>query len=131
MSQPQDLRPVEFIDNYFPVIDGVTETVHEYAKRMNALVVCPAMEKCYREKYDFPYELQTARTIRVPFSRYASAVPALDGKLPEKIAEYRRQLRIYASLLRGLADGRETTMQLFFTADKFINNRMFRSNYHI
>lgn len=89
MSQPQDLCPVEFIDNYFPVIDGVTETVHEYAKRMNALVVCPAMEKCYREKYDFPYELQTARTIRVPFSRYASAVPALDGKLPEKIAEYR------------------------------------------
>jgi len=89
MTQPQDLRPVEFIDNYFPVIDGVTETVHEYAQRMNAMVVCPAMEKCYREKYDFPYELQTARTIRAPFSRYASAVPALDGKLPEKIAEHR------------------------------------------
>jgi glycosyltransferase involved in cell wall biosynthesis len=88
MSKQQDLRPVEFIDNYFPVIDGVTETVHEYAKRMNALVVCPAMEKCYREKYDFPYELQTSRTVRAPFSRYASAVPVLDGKLPEKIAQH-------------------------------------------
>ena len=49
MSQARDLRPVEFIDNYFPVIDGVTETVHEYARHMNALVVCPAMENCYRE----------------------------------------------------------------------------------
>lgn len=88
MSPIHDLRPVEFIDNYFPVIDGVTETVHEYAKRMNALVVCPAMEKCYREKYDFPYELQPAKTIRAPFSRYASALPALDGKLPERIAEH-------------------------------------------
>ena len=88
MSQVRDLHPVEFIDNYFPVIDGVTETVHEYAQRMNALVVCPAMEKCYREKYDFPYELQPSRTLRIPFSRYASAMPALDGKLPEAIARH-------------------------------------------
>ena len=81
MSEKQALRPVEFIDNYFPVIDGVTETVHEYARHMNAPVVCPAMESRYLEKHGFPYPVLTSLTLRIPFSRYASAVPALDGKL--------------------------------------------------
>ena len=39
MNESQALRSTQFIDNYFPVIDGVTETVHEYAKHMNATVV--------------------------------------------------------------------------------------------
>ena len=82
------LHPVQFIDNYFPVIDGVTETVHEYARHMeNATVVCPEMESRYLEKYDFPYRLVTSRTLRAPFSRYAGAVPALDRQLAGKIAE--------------------------------------------
>ena len=77
----ENLRPVLFIDNYFPVIDGVTETVHEYARHMDCPVVCPAMEGRYLEKNDFPYEVLTSRTLRAPFTRYASAVPKLDGKL--------------------------------------------------
>ena len=87
MNPEKELHPILFIDNYFPVIDGVTETVHEYAKRMNATVVCPEMESHYMEKHDFPYPLMTAKTIRAPFSRYASAVPALDGVLPKRIAQ--------------------------------------------
>ena len=87
MSQNRPLRSVQFIDNYFPVIDGVTETVHEYARHMDAVVVCPAMESRYLEKHDFPYPVLTSGTIRVPFSRYASAVPKLDPKLPAQIAE--------------------------------------------
>ena len=55
MNNGQMIRAVQFIDNYFPVIDGVTETVHEYAKHMNAMVVCPAMESHYHEKNDFPF----------------------------------------------------------------------------
>ena len=88
MSESRSVRPVLFIDNYFPVIDGVTETVHEYARHMNdAVVVCPAMEGRYLEKNDFPYEVLTSRTLRAPFTRYASAVPKLDGKLADEIAE--------------------------------------------
>ena len=86
MSEKQALRPVEFIDNYFQVIDGVTETVHEYARHMNAPVVCPAMESRYLEKHEFPYPVLTSLTLRTPFSRYASALPALDGKLAGRIA---------------------------------------------
>ncbi len=85
MNPSGTLHPVLFIDNYFPVIDGVTETVHEYARHMDAVVVCPEMESRYREKHSFPYKLLTSRTLRVPFSRYASAVPRLDRKLAGKI----------------------------------------------
>ena len=82
------LHPVQFIDNYFPVIDGVTETVHEYARHMeDATVVCPEMENRYLEKHDFPYRVVTSGTLRIPFSRYASALPALDRKLAGRIAE--------------------------------------------
>ena len=82
------LHPVQFIDNYFPVIDGVTETVHEYARHMeDATVVCPEMENRYLEKHDFPYRVVTSGTLRIPFSRYASALPALDRNLAGRIAE--------------------------------------------
>lgn len=80
------VRSVQFIDNYFPVIDGVTETVHEYATHMNAPVVCPAMTAHYQETYQFPYKLLPSRTFRIPASRYTCAFPDLDGKLASLIA---------------------------------------------
>ena len=85
MSSSRPPRPVLFIDNYFPVIDGVTETVHQYALHMNAPVVCPAMERHYTEKHRFSYPVIPSGTLRIPFSRYASAVPALDPKLRGRI----------------------------------------------
>ena len=85
----QLVSSVQFIDNYFPVIDGVTLTVHQYASHMNAAVVCPAMESRYAEKHPFPYPLIVSRTLRVPFSRYASAVPALDPGLSSAILQRR------------------------------------------
>ena len=88
MSESQALHSVQFIDNYFPVIDGVTETVHEYARHMeHATVICPAMERHYLQEHSFPYPVLTSMTFRVPFSRYASAVPKIDRNLEKKIAE--------------------------------------------
>ena len=55
MDKLQALHSVQFIDNYFPVIDGVTETVHEYAQHMeHATVVCPAMESTTWKSTAFP-----------------------------------------------------------------------------
>ena len=86
MNESGMIRSVQFIDNYFPVIDGVTETVHHYAQHMDAVVVCPEMERHYLQGRSFPYKLLASRTVRIPFSRYASAVPALDRKLSASIA---------------------------------------------
>ena len=83
----RSVQPIQFIDNYFPVIDGVTETVHEYARHMDTIVVCPEMEKHYLTKHTFPYPVLTCRTMRIPFSRYACALPNLDGRLSEMIAQ--------------------------------------------
>ncbi len=103
MNDLQAMHPVLFIDNYFPVIDGVTETVHEYARHMeNATVVCPAMESRYLEKHSFPYPLLTSMTFRVPFSRYASAVPKMDRKLEEEIADVKPDIfHIHSPSLLG------------------------------
>ena len=83
----QSLRPIQFIDTYFPVIDGVTETVHEYARHMDTVVVCPGMESRYLEKHNFPYPVLTCKTLRAPFCRYVIALPSLDGKLSRQIAQ--------------------------------------------
>ena len=103
MNDLQALHPVQFIDNYFPVIDGVTETVHEYARHMeNATVVCPAMESHYLEKHSFPYPLLTSMTFRVPFSRYASAVPNIDRALEAGIANVKPDIfHIHSPSLLG------------------------------
>lgn len=85
MNHSSTLRSIQFIDNYFPVIDGVTETVHQYAQHMNAVVVCPEMERHYTEEHCFPYRVLTSKTLRIPFSRYASAVPKLDRALTSEI----------------------------------------------
>ena len=102
MNTDSTPRSVQFIDSYYPVIDGVIETVNQYARRMGAPVVCPEMKRNYREKFSFPYPLLTSRTIRIPFSRYACAVPALDGSLASRIAEQRPEiLHIHSPSLLG------------------------------
>jgi len=86
------VRSIQFIDNYYPVIDGVTETVHHYAQGMDATVVCPEMERHYLQGNTFPYKVLPSKTLRVPFPPYASAVPLLDRDLPEKIAAENPQI---------------------------------------
>ena len=86
------IHSVQFIDNYFPVIDGVTQTVHQYAQHMDAVVVCPEMERHYLEKNCFPYQVLVSSTLRIPFSRYASAVPRLDRKLASGITQASPQI---------------------------------------
>ena len=87
MNETKMLHSVQFIDNYFPVIDGVTETVHQYARHMNAAVACPAMERHYTDKHDFPYKVLASKTLRIPFSRYACAIPGADRKLSRALDE--------------------------------------------
>ena len=45
MLKPEEIRSAQFIDTFIPVIDGVVQTVHNYALNMNrrsySCVVCP------------------------------------------------------------------------------------------
>jgi len=119
MSLPQSVHSVQFIDNYYPVIDGVTETVHHYAQHMDAVVVCPEMEKHYQEKHRFPYPVLASKTIRAPFIEYPSAVPKLDGTLAERIAQEKPDIfHIHSPSLLGnfaVAQGRKTGVPVVAT----------------
>ena len=95
MNESGMIRSVQFIDNYFPVIDGVTETVHHYAQHMDAVVVCPEMERHYLKERSFPYKILASKALRAPFSRfshYASAVPVLDRNLSAAIAQEKPEI---------------------------------------
>ena len=35
MINPETIRSAQFNDTYFPIVDGVVQTVHNYAEHMN------------------------------------------------------------------------------------------------
>lgn len=84
MTRYDGIRSAQFIDNYFPVIDGVIQTVHSYAAHMDACVVCPRMVRGY-DKLDFPYEVLTGLTLRAPFAEHACALPAANARLRRQL----------------------------------------------
>ena len=75
---PENIRSAQFIDTYFPVVDGVVNTVHNYATLMNrtsyCCVVCP-QEKGKFDDATLPYDVIRAASLRLPISNYAAAWP--------------------------------------------------------
>ena len=77
------LRVGIFIDTYFPMIDGVINVVHNYAKRMNdgefeVIVFCPIADKKYQD--DFNYRTVRCKSMKIFFLDYTMPVPKLDRK---------------------------------------------------
>lgn len=77
------LRVGIFIDTYFPMIDGVINVVHNYAKRMNdgefeVVVFCPVADKKYRD--DFNYRVVRCKSAKIFFLDYTLPLPKLDGQ---------------------------------------------------
>ncbi len=83
MLKPEEIRSTQFIDTYFPLIDGVVQTVHNYALNMNrrsyACVVCPKGKEDYDDS-QLGYEVFREAAISFPRAEYSLAVP-LDLKL--------------------------------------------------
>lgn len=78
-----------FIDTYFPMIDGVTTVVDNYAKRLvkyaNVIVFAP---NCTKGKYDdtkFPYKVVRCKSIKMPIVDYSLPIPKLDRKFKKEL----------------------------------------------
>lgn len=76
----------QFIDTFFPTIDGVVRTVHNYADSMNALgacscVVAPNISDSYED--DFPYEVFRCKSLQLPLNEYRLAAPSLTPGLSD------------------------------------------------
>lgn len=80
-----------FIDTYFPMIDGVTMVVDNYAKRLtkyaNVIVFAPSYANY--DDTNLNYKVVRCKSLKVPFLDYNLPIPALDRKFKKKLKEYK------------------------------------------
>ena len=78
MLKPEEIRSAQFIDTFFPVIDGVVQTVHNYALNMNrrsySCVVCPKAKEPYDDS-QLGYDVFREAAISFPHVEYSLATP--------------------------------------------------------
>ena len=81
----QALRVIQFVDTYFPMIDGVVVTVHNYAVLMNrqgkTAVVFPQQKKKPSAYAGLGYETVQVKRTGLSFTEYAIPRPRLDRDL--------------------------------------------------
>ncbi|WP_316607173.1 glycosyltransferase [uncultured Ruminococcus sp.] len=84
MMNPKDIRSAQFLDAYYPIVDGVVTTVHNYAELMNrtaySCVVTPRPMLPYDDS-GLSYEVYRTSALKIPIAEYATPVPKLDGKV--------------------------------------------------
>ncbi len=78
MLKPEEIRSAQFIDTFFPIIDGVVQTVHNYALNMNqrsySCVVCPKGKESYDDS-QLGYEVFREDSVSFPHAEYSLAAP--------------------------------------------------------
>lgn len=82
------LNIAEFIDTFYPNIDGVVSVTNHYAKRLNVCDRCTVIAP-KRRKYvdDLPYEVIRCKAFMVPLLKLDCAVPSVDVKLKKALME--------------------------------------------
>ncbi len=78
MANRPSIRSAQCNDTYFPILDGVVRTVHNYAavlnRRSGAYVVCPKQKGNYDDS-TLPYKVLRCASLRLPVMNYALAFP--------------------------------------------------------
>ncbi len=76
------LKIAMFIDTYFPMIDGVSMVVDNYAKRLqnwaDVTVFCPIVDKNFKDEYN--YKVVRCKSFKPFFLDYVAPTPNLDKK---------------------------------------------------
>lgn len=82
-----EIVSVQFNDTFFPIIDGVVNTVDNYARHMNSTVVVPKIKADYDDSI-FPYKVIRTPSIGLPGSDYTLGLPTFSySKLKREIKE--------------------------------------------
>lgn len=85
MLNPNDIRSAQFLDTYFPIVDGVVQTVHNYAELMNrSAYSCVITPRPLNQTYDdsrLSYEVFRTNALRVPIAEYSIPAPKFDNKV--------------------------------------------------
>ena len=84
MINPEKIRSAQFLDTYYPIVDGVVLAVHNYAELMNrksySCVVTPRSLKPYDDS-DKSYEVFRTASLSVPVAEYSIPAPKFDSKV--------------------------------------------------
>lgn len=91
----QKLRIGLFVDNFFPVIDGVVMVVDNYAKRLSKdfeVIVFTLKNRHTKNKKkpyvdNFPYKVERCRSVKLFFLDYDMPLPKFDRKFKRTIRE--------------------------------------------
>ena len=71
-----------FIDTFFPMIDGVTMVVDNYAKRLtkyaNVIVFAPEYPKAQYDDSKFLYKVVRCKSVKMPIIDYSLPMPKID-----------------------------------------------------
>lgn len=106
----QALRTIQFVDTYFPMIDGVVVTVHNYAsllcRRGKSAVVFPVQKKTSGDYSGLGYETFQVKKVRFSVSEYSLPKPRFDRDLKRYLREYKPDLiHIHSPFFLGLYAG--------------------------
>ena len=84
MIDPKKIRSAQFLDTYYPLVDGVVTTVHNYAELMNksaySCVVTPRPLLEYDDS-DKSYEVFRTNSLRAHIAEYSLPMPRFDFKV--------------------------------------------------
>lgn len=79
---PDEIRSAQFIDTFYPVVDGVVQVVDNYASIMNrqtyACVVTPKALKDYDDTR-LSYDVYRTSSLKVPVAEYSIPAPKFDN----------------------------------------------------
>ena len=91
MINPSDIRSAQFNDTYYPIVDGVVQTVHNYAELMNkSAYSCVVTPKSLKKEFDdnfFSYDVFRTSALNLSVAEYCMPTPKFDGKLKARLAE--------------------------------------------
>lgn len=81
---PNSIRSAQFLDTYFPMVDGVVQTVNHYAMLMNRESYSCVVTTKGLAPYDdssLPYDVYRTAALKIKIAEYAVPTPRLDRKL--------------------------------------------------
>ncbi len=85
MTEPKMIRSAQFNDTYFPMVDGVVQTVHNYAEIMNkSSYSCVVTSRPLKGTYDdseLSYEVFRTSSLKLPIAEYSTPTPKFDVKV--------------------------------------------------
>ena len=88
---PDEIRSAQFNDTYFPIVDGVVQTVHNYAEIMNRQSYsCVVTPKPLKKGFDYDslsYEVFRTSSLKLPVAEYSIPTPKMDRKVRDFLRE--------------------------------------------